>query len=156
MRTTLVPPPVVTLLSAWAMWGVAGLPTWARLALVPSAWGWQHMVAVVLWLLALVLMATALWTMRGLRTTPNPVMPERASALVQHSVFAYSRNPIYVADVVVLVAWASWLHSAAALLVLPFFVVYISVMQIRAEEQALAAAFGDLYAQYCARVRRWL
>lgn len=138
------------------MWGVAGLPTWARVALMPSAWGWQHMVAVVLWVLALVLMATALWAMRALRTTPNPVMPERVSALVQHGVFAYSRNPIYVADVAALVAWASWLHSAAALLVLPLFVVYISVMQIRAEEQALTAAFGDLYAQYCARVRRWL
>ena len=156
MRTTLVPPPVVTLLSAWAMWGVAGLPTWASVAVAPSAWGWQHMLAVVLWVLALALMTTALWAMRALRTTPNPVMPERVSALVQHGVFALSRNPIYVADGVVLVAWASWLGSAAALLVLPLFVVYISSMQIRAEEQALTVAFGDAYAQYCARVRRWL
>ena len=156
MRTTLVPPPVVTVLSAWAMWGVTGLPTWASVAVAPSAWGWQHMLAVVLWVLALALMTTALWAMRALRTTPNPVMPERVSALVQHGVFALSRNPIYVADGVVLVAWASWLGSAVALLVLPLFVAYISRMHIRAEEQALTVAFGDDYAQYCARVRRWL
>lgn len=147
---------MVTALSAWAMWGMAGLPSWASLAVAPSAWGLQHMLAVVLWALALALMVAALLTMRALRTTPNPVMPERASTLVQHGVFARSRNPIYVADAVVLVAWASWLGSAAALLVLPAFVAYISVMQIRAEEHALMQAFGDAYTQYCARVRRWL
>lgn len=156
MRTTLVPPPVVTLLGAWTMWCVAGLPTWASVVVAPSAWGWQHALAAVLWALSVVLMAAALLTMRALRTTPNPVMPERASALVRHGVFACSRNPIYVADAVALVAWASWLGSAAALLVLPVFVAYISVMQIRAEEQALAHMFGDSYARYCEQVRRWL
>lgn len=156
MRSTLVPPPVVTLLSAWAMWGVAGVPSWASIAVAPSAWGWPQLLALVLWALALALMAAALLSMQALRTTPNPVVPERASALVQHGVFARSRNPIYVGDAVVLVAWACWLGSATALLVLPAFVTYISMMQIRAEEQALTAAFGDAYAQYCARVRRWL
>jgi protein-S-isoprenylcysteine O-methyltransferase Ste14 len=36
------------------------------------------------------------------------------------------------------------------------FVLYITRFQIRPEERALAALFGDEYANYAARVRRWL
>ena len=101
-------------------------------------------------------MALALATMRAQRTTPNPVMPEQASALVQTGVFANSRNPIYLADAITLVGWAAWLSSAWALCVLPVFVAYITLMQIRAVEQALSALFGAHYSAYCQRVRRWL
>ena len=56
----------------------------------------------------------------------------------------------------VLMGWAAWLASGSALLVLPVFVGYITIMQIRAEEQALSAVFGDDYHAYCQRVRRWV
>jgi protein-S-isoprenylcysteine O-methyltransferase Ste14 len=36
------------------------------------------------------------------------------------------------------------------------FVAYITRFQIRPEERALAALFGDDFASYAARVRRWL
>ena len=77
-------------------------------------------------------------------------------ALVQTGLFSVSRNPIYVADAMVLMGWAAWLASGSALLVLPVFVGYITIMQIRAEEQALSAVFGDDYHAYCQRVRRWV
>ena len=138
------------------MWGLAGWPSWASIATGPSLWGLLQLVALLLWVLAVTLMAAALRTMQAANTTPNPVLPERAATLVQHGLFAYSRNPIYLADALVLVGWACWLGSAKALLVLPVFLAYISVMQIRAEEQALSKAFGNDYLDYCARVRPWL
>jgi len=36
------------------------------------------------------------------------------------------------------------------------FVCYINRFQIAPEESALREKFGDAYAVYCARVRRWL
>lgn len=126
------------------------------MAIGPSRWGWSQLAALLLWVLALALMAVALRTMQAANTTPNPVLPERAATLVQHGLFGYSRNPIYLADALVLVGWACWLGSVKALLVLPLFLAYISVMQIRAEEQALTKAFGSAYLDYCARVRPWL
>ena len=110
----------------------------------------------MVWCVALSLMVLALSAMLAMRNTPNPMVPEQATALVQTGLFSVSRNPIYVADAMVLMGWAAWLASGSALLVLPVFVGYITIMQIRAEEQALSAVFGDDYHAYCQRVRRWV
>jgi protein-S-isoprenylcysteine O-methyltransferase Ste14 len=72
--------------------------------------------------------------------------PHQASALVTDGFFAWSRNPIYVADALALLAFA--------LLVL--FIAYVDRFQIRPEERALRARFGADYERYCAKVRRWL
>ncbi|ESS13663.1 putative protein-S-isoprenylcysteine methyltransferase [Betaproteobacteria bacterium MOLA814] len=156
MRTTWLPPPAVTFLCAWAMWGLAGAPAWSDLLIGPQNWGWSQRVGVMVWCVALSLMVLALSAMLAMRTTPNPMVPEQATALVQTGLFSVSRNPIYVADAMVLMGWAAWLASGSALLVLPVFVGYITIMQIRAEEQALSAVFGDDYHAYCQRVRRWV
>jgi protein-S-isoprenylcysteine O-methyltransferase Ste14 len=43
-----------------------------------------------------------------------------------------------------------------ALLALPLFSAYLTRFQIVPEERALAATFGDSFAAYQRRVRRWL
>jgi protein-S-isoprenylcysteine O-methyltransferase Ste14 len=64
---------------------------------------------------------------------------------------------MYLAMLLVLVAWGLWLGQAAALLLGPvFFVAYLNRRQIEPEERALAAAFGDEYQRYRRTVRRWL
>jgi protein-S-isoprenylcysteine O-methyltransferase Ste14 len=156
MRTTWLPPPAVTLLCAWAMWGVAGAPAWPGLLIGPQNWGWSQRAGVLVWCVALSLMLLALSAMLAMRTTPNPIAPEQATVLVQTGLFSVSRNPIYAADAMVLMGWAAWLANGLALLVLPVFVGYITIMQIRAEEQALSTVFGDDYQAYCRRVRRWV
>lgn len=46
--------------------------------------------------------------------------------------------------------------NAAAWLALPLFVVLLNQLQIKGEERVLRERFGDDYARYTARVRRWL
>ena len=46
-------------------------------------------------------------------------------------------------------------HAAAALL-LPAFIGYITQYQIKPEERALLAKFGSEFARYMSQVRRWL
>jgi protein-S-isoprenylcysteine O-methyltransferase Ste14 len=99
------------------------------------------------------------WGFMSLRragTTFDPLKPGKASVLVVRGAFRYSRNPMYVGFAMALCAWACALASAWAWLGPVLFVVLITWFQIRAEERALAAKFGDSFVAYMASVRRWL
>lgn len=147
----LIPPPVVVALAAAAMWGMdraidaPGLPGGLRAPL-----------AIALAAGAASLMAAALVTMMRAKTTFNPLKPETSARLVTHGVFRFSRNPIYLADLLLLVAFGAWLGNPATLPVLPLFVLYLARFQIRPEEDALEKLFGEEFRAYRARVRRWI
>lgn len=146
-----VPPPVVTL--------ATGLLMWLADRLLPSfaiRFPAQDAVAAAIAVVGLALMGTAALSFARAKTTVNPLRPSRASALVTGGVFAVSRNPMYLAMLLLLLAYATWLGSLAALAVSPLLAVYLNAFQIAPEEQALTALFGDDYRAYCARVRRWI
>src|SRR5699024_906765 len=94
--------------------------------------------------------------MHQARTTLLPFDPSLARVLVTRGVFRYSRNPIYLGDALLLLAWAIWLGNGLALLMWPLFIGYMTLVQIRAEERALQHKFGADFTQYCQQVRRWL
>ncbi|MCY1553776.1 Phospholipid methyltransferase [compost metagenome] len=93
---------------------------------------------------------------RRAKTTVNPTTPGAASALVDSGIYRYSRNPMYLGLLLVLAGWGLWLAHALALLGLPAFVVYMNRFQIAPEERALTAVFGDAFAAYRQKVRRWI
>lgn len=90
------------------------------------------------------------------RTTLNPMNPAQARSLVTDSVYRFSRNPMYLGMVLVLLGWAAWLGHPLALALVPLAALYLQRFQIRPEERALDAHFGPAYRLYCGRVRRWL
>ena len=146
-----VPPPVVTVIIALAMRATAlalpvftlDLPGHKAAGLALAALGLLLEVAAVI---------TILWA----RTSVNPMRPRSTSRLVSSGVYRYSRNPIYLGDLIVLVAWAIYLSSPVTLVLTPLFVLYLNRFQIAPEERILSAIFGADYAAYQARVRRWL
>jgi hypothetical protein len=79
-----------------------------------------------------------------------------ADRLVCEGVFAHSRNPLYLANFLMvsglLLIWNSpW----AYLIVLPSLgIAFLSI--VRAEEEFLSRRFGAEYAEYCSRVPRFL
>lgn len=93
---------------------------------------------------------------RRAKTTVNPMKLDSASALVASGIYSYSRNPMYLGFVLILLGWALLLSNVLALLLLPAFVLYMSRFQIRPEERALVSLFGTDYRAYQASVRRWL
>lgn len=147
----LIPPPLLVALFAGLMWLLA-----ERLPLGGFAFAGQRPLAGLVLLAGLGLMAAAAWTLFRAHTTVNPLRPERASRLVTGGVFAWSRNPIYLGDVLILLALALGFGNAVNFLLLPPFVWLLGRCQIRPEERALQRLFGDEYRAYCARVRRWL
>ncbi|WP_230598989.1 methyltransferase family protein [Xanthomonas albilineans] len=86
-------------------------------------------------------------------TTVNPLQPQRATHLVQSGLYRWSRNPMYLGHALILLGLALCLRNVLALLAVPAYVTYF---QIRPEERALQAHFGDAYTHYCRHVRRWL
>lgn len=150
MRATLIPPPLVAAAVAASMWGVDALLPVARLLPPGRTWFAGALLAAGLWL-----MLAAVWRLGRAGTTVDPFRPERASCLVTDGVFARSRNPVYLGDVLLLAAWAVWLGNLVALPLPALFVAWMERWQIPAEEAALRARFGPRYAAYRARVRRW-
>jgi protein-S-isoprenylcysteine O-methyltransferase Ste14 len=85
------------------------------------------------------------------------IKPFRESAfLVTDGPFRFTRNPMYLSMVMVLLGTAGVLGSLLPFVVIPLFVLVLRRRFIRWEEAALAARFGDEYRAYCARVRRWI
>ena len=105
-------------------------------------------------LAGLALMAWAARTMLRARTT---VMPgRRPDVLVTNGPFRFSRNPIYLGDVIVLCGLLLALDALSGLVVVPVFARLLAQRFIRHEEDMAAATFGAQYAGYKARVRRWI
>ena len=79
-----------------------------------------------------------------------------AARLVQEAMFATSRNPLYVGNIIVL-AGLFLIHNnpIAYLLGGGFFLVSYHAI-VAAEERYLRGQFGAEYDEYCRRVNRWL
>ena len=146
-----IPPPLVAVMTAGAMYGVASLlPV---LALSPSV---RAVAALALAVVGASFDVAGLMAFRRAKTTVNPMAPHQSSSVVSTGVYRFTRNPMYLGLVFLLLAWAVYLSSAWALLGVPVFMAYITRFQIKPEENVLAARFGKSYADYRARVRRWL
>ena len=146
-----IPPPLVAVVTAAGMFLLArSLP----LVALPPAW--NSGAALVLLVLGALIDLGGLMAFRRSKTTVNPMTPQRTTALVSTGVYRLTRNPMYLGMVFILGAWAVYLSSAWALVGVPVFMAYITRFQIQPEERALAARFGQGYADYCAHVRRWL
>jgi protein-S-isoprenylcysteine O-methyltransferase Ste14 len=87
------------------------------------------------------------------RTT---VIPRRnPSSLVTTGLFGWSRNPIYLSDVLILLGAILWLDAILALPLVAGFPWLIQRRFILDEEARLTAAFGPEFDLWAARTRRW-
>jgi protein-S-isoprenylcysteine O-methyltransferase Ste14 len=147
----IAPPPLI----AVAAIGCGALLEW----IAPIGWlagapalG-RQIVGVVLILAAASLIAAAITGFSRAGTAIQTRSP--STALVTGGVYALARNPIYVGFFLILIGIA--LLAAWDWLVL-FAVIFMAVIHwgvVRREERYLAGKFGEAYAAYKARVRRY-
>lgn len=116
-----------------------------------AAWlGW------VVIALALLLIFAAVLQLLLLRTTLDPLNPDKTRTLVTSGVFRLSRNPVYLGFALLLLGVALVLKSIIAGLLVALFMLIMTWLHIRIEEQTLSQKFGDSWAQYVRRTSRWL
>lgn len=136
-------------------------PLWLALALV-MAWALGQLwpmpglegFGAALVVAGLAIMGLALVGMVRARTT---FIPRRdPAALVTGGLFGITRNPIYLADAMILAGAILWWGALLALPLVPLFMVWITRRYILDEEARLRAAFGPDYEAWAARVPRWI
>ncbi len=147
----IIPPPVQGILVALVIWALArwqpglAIDFPGRAALVWVCAG----VGVAMEIVAALMFVRA-------KTTVNPMKPENANHLVVEGLYRISRNPMYLALLIILAAWSLHLANPLAAAPLILWVLYITEFQIKPEEKALREKFGAEYEDYCRRVRRWV
>jgi len=146
-----IPPPIVALLAGAAMWLVSCRGPSIDLPPLVCNTG-----AGVIALCGGALALAGSIALKRASTTINPLRPANASSLVTSGIYRYTRNPMYLGLLLVLVGWAVHLSSVLALPGPLVFVLYIRRFQIEPEERVLAAKFGQSYSDYTSQVRRWL
>ena len=90
------------------------------------------------------------------KTTINPLDPSRASTLVTGGIYRFTRNPMYLSLLLLLIAYAvrlgSWVEGLGPVV----FAIYVTRFQIIPEERILEAKFGAAFLAYKSRTRRWI
>lgn len=97
-----------------------------------------------------------IWDFRQAKTTVHPHVPHKTSSVVSTGIYRYSRNPMYLALVLLLLVEGLVLKNWSMLFVVWGFIVYLNRFQITPEERALEIKFGQEYIDYKKRVRRWI
>ncbi|RWJ99388.1 isoprenylcysteine carboxylmethyltransferase family protein [Mesorhizobium sp.] len=100
------------------------------------------------------LWVTAIRTMVRAKTTLNPnAEPDH---LVTSGPFVITRNPMYLANTMLLIG-VSFITGIAWFLLFAFLAAFATQkLAIEKEEKMLAAKFGKKYRDYAKRVRRWI
>ncbi len=88
------------------------------------------------------------------KTTINPF--EKSSTLVLEGPFRFSRHPMYVGMVIILLGEAIILGSLIVFLIPVAFFISMNKVFISYEEKAMKETFGQEYLNYKNRVRPWL
>lgn len=146
-----VPPVVLVLISAALMWGCA-----RAVPRLGSPLPGRPYVASGLTLLGALISLLGVVAFKRAKTTVNPLKPESSSSLVITGLYRVTRNPMYLGFLLILLGWAAYLSNVLSVVMVPAFVLYMTVFQIRPEERALDARFGPAFAAYKAEVRRWI
>ncbi len=145
-----IPPAVVFVCFASLMWAVGRWLPFGDFEFFGKTW----LIGALL-LGAILIAGIALVQFFVSRTSIDPLHPVRTTKLVTTGIYQFSRNPMYLALLMILLAWGLWLGNAFNTLTAAGFVYYMNAFQIKPEEIQLQKTFGSKYKQYCTLVRRW-
>ncbi|RKZ83311.1 MAG: isoprenylcysteine carboxylmethyltransferase family protein, partial [Gammaproteobacteria bacterium] len=84
------------------------------------------------------------------------IHPENTKQLVTTGTYRFTRNPMYVGLLFLLIGWTILLGSLSPILMLPVFIWIITIEQIIPEEKILEQKFGQKYLDYKNAVNRWI
>jgi protein-S-isoprenylcysteine O-methyltransferase Ste14 len=138
------------------LYGSAAIAAWLAGRVVPLAWLDDPRIVIVGWGLITIGLGLDIWAMVVMTRHRANILPHRAAtALVTGGPFAWSRNPIYLGNTVLLAGCAAAFGNPWLLLAAAAAAVLVTRLAIRREEAHLAARFGAAWDSYAARTGRW-
>lgn len=128
--------------------------------LYPAPWFEQPLSGILFaigWLMIAAFVALNISAIRAMRRAGTTVRPDRGTDhLVTDGPFSFTRNPLYLAGVMLLlgIGLVSGVVWFLLLAILAAFAV--QKLAIEREERHLQAKFGNIYLDYARRVRPWI
>ena len=107
-------------------------------------------------ILGLIIFISAVRSFREQKTTVNPLKPKQASSLVTSGIFRFSRNPMYLGMLIILLSISFKFNLLGGIIISLLFFIFITKFQICPEEEAMNELFGDKFTQYSNTTRRWI
>lgn len=145
-----IPPVLQFLIFAVLMYGIA------KLSGTHFAFEFQNIAVLVFLILGTAIGLTAVVSFRKARTSVDPLNPSKASQLVTSGLYQFTRNPMYLAMLLVLIALFFRFGSYFNISILILYIWYITTFQIKPEEKVLSEIFSEDFTNYCKKVRRWI
>ncbi len=90
------------------------------------------------------------------KTTVNPVEFKNVEKLVTSGIYKYSRNPMYLGMIMIIISSTVYYLNFYSLLTPFIFYFWINRFQIKREEVFLEEKFGQEYLSYKTKTRRWI
>ena len=116
--------------------------------------GWYQVIGVMVFGAGVAMMFFAAAIFQARETTKNPY--GEPSKFVVQPPYTWTRNPMYLSFVMVLLGLAIFFESIAMLAAPAVFYAVIDRLVIPREEETMERLFGQDYAAYKDRVRRWI
>ncbi|MDF0652607.1 MAG: isoprenylcysteine carboxylmethyltransferase family protein [Nitrospira sp.] len=145
-----VPPLAIVFLFGALMWFASSS------SMFVIALPWRSAFAAIFYCVGSAIVLAGVLTFRRMKTTVNPLTPEATTTMVTSDIYRFTRNPMYLGFLLILVGWAIELSHLLPFTILPLFVWYMNRFQILPEERALASKFSEAFTAYKRSVRRWL
>lgn len=147
----IAPPPLLLVGCLLAGWGLEWLRPFEPFDL---SFNLRVILGCVFYVAALGLACAAILVMHRHNTPTEPWRPTQR--IVNSGPFAFTRNPIYVAFLLVMAGVAIHTASGWMMLLLPVLFLLLRNGVVLEEERYLTGKFGGDYLTYMRQVRRWI
>ena len=78
------------------------------------------------------------------------------SYLLKRGPYAFSRHPMYLSELTLLLGWMIFYGSVALLIAFVIWYVFFNFYAVPLEERVMEAHFGEAYREYKNQVPRWI
>ena len=144
-----IPPPIVTI--------ICGITIYYSKSFFNQFFSYSNnIISLFLLILGLLVFLSAVKSFRIQKTTVNPLEPKQASSLVTSGVFKFSRNPMYLGMLIILLSLSCKFNLIGGIIISLFFYIFITKFQIIPEEAAMNELFGNEFIDYSKKTRRWI
>ena len=105
----------------------------------------SDIISISFFLIGVAILFTAVISFKKQKTTISPLNPEKTSSLVVSNIFKYSRNPMYLGMLFMLISLAIRYNIIGGIISISIFIFFITKSQIKPEELQMKKIFGEKY-----------